>query len=118
VTKPFSKLTTVLDSKKGVCLGVSVLYLCLAQRLDLPLELSFHLVIFFVRHVTQESEINIETTARGINYPSENYLDVNTKLLKKADLKEVIGFIFITSLRATWLTQRTTQKRLRITFTV
>ncbi len=92
--EPFSKLTTVLDSKKGLCLGTSVLYLCLAQRLDLPLEIMIPPGHIFVRHASEPNEINIETTARGINYPSENYLDVNTKFLKKADLKETIGFVF------------------------
>ena len=35
----YTFLPSVLDSRKGVCLGVSILYLSLAQRLDLPLEI-------------------------------------------------------------------------------
>ncbi|MCH9633300.1 MAG: hypothetical protein S4CHLAM7_00230 [Chlamydiae bacterium] len=92
--EPFSKLTTVLDSKKGVCLGVSVLYLCLSQRLSLPLEILIPPGHIFVRYNDEGRDINIETTARGIDYPSENYLDVNTTSIKKANLKEVIGFVF------------------------
>lgn len=35
----YSFLPSVLDSRRGVCLGVSILYLCLAQRLNLHLEI-------------------------------------------------------------------------------
>ena len=35
----YTFLASVLDSRRGVCLGVSFLYLCLAQRLGLPLEM-------------------------------------------------------------------------------
>lgn len=35
----YTFLPSVLDSRRGVCLGVSILYLCLAQRLELPLEM-------------------------------------------------------------------------------
>jgi hypothetical protein len=35
----YTFLPAVLDSRRGVCLGVSILYLCIAQRLDLPLEI-------------------------------------------------------------------------------
>lgn len=92
--EPFSRITTVLDSNHGVCLGISVLYLSLAQRLNLPLEIVIPPGHIFVRYKDDAGEVNIETTVRGINYPSENYLDVNTKSLKKANLKEVIGFVF------------------------
>lgn len=92
--EPFSRLTTVMDSKHGVCLGISVLYLCLSQRLDLPLEIVIPPGHIFVRYMTESGPINIETTARGIDYPSDNYLDVNTKYLREANLKEVIGFVF------------------------
>lgn len=34
----YTFLPSVLDSRRGVCLGVSILYLCLAQRLELSLE--------------------------------------------------------------------------------
>lgn len=92
--EPSSKLTTVLDSNHGVCLGISILYLSLAQRLNLPLEIVIPPGHIYVRYKDEQGEVNIETTARGINYPSENYLDVNTKVLKQANIKEVIGFVF------------------------
>ena len=34
----YTFLPSVLDSRRGVCLGVSILYLCLAQRMNLDLE--------------------------------------------------------------------------------
>lgn len=92
--EPFSRLTTVLDTKRGLCLGTSILYLCLAQRLGLPLEIMIPPGHIFVRYSSENETLNIETTARGINYPSKNYLDVNTTSIQKANLKEVIGFVF------------------------
>ncbi len=101
--EPFSKLTTVLDTKRGLCLGTSILYLCLSQRLGLPLEIMIPPGHIFVRYSSENEVFNIETTARGINYPTKNYLDVNTKFIQKANLKEVIGFVFY-NLSATYLT--------------
>src|SRR5207237_2545338 len=34
----YTFLPSVIDQRRGVCLGVSILYLCLAQRLGLSLE--------------------------------------------------------------------------------
>ena len=90
----FSTLTNVLDSQRGVCLGVSVLYLCLAQRLDLPLEAITPPGHIYVRYNDQENITNIETTARGIDTPSDAYLGINTKDLHKVSLKEVCAFVF------------------------
>lgn len=90
----FSQLAQVLDLKQGVCLGTSILYLCLAQRLNLPLEIVIPPGHIFVRHPNPDGEINIETTNRGIHIPSENYQSINLKYLKTATLKETIGFVY------------------------
>ena len=100
----FSSLHTVMDQKKGVCLGVSLLYLSLSQRIGLPLQSVIPPGHIFVRYRGESELINIETTARGIHMPSSNYLDVNTLSLKEANLKEVIGFVFF-NLAATELTK-------------
>ena len=62
----YTFLPSVLDSRRGVCLGVSILYLCLAQRLDLPLEAMTPPGHIYVRY---GEDLNIETTARGIDVP-------------------------------------------------
>lgn len=91
----YTFLPSVLDSRQGVCLGVSILYLSIAQRLNLPLEIITPPGHIYVRYHSEEGLINIETTARGIDLPSETYLGVNTRLLPQRNIKEVIGLTFM-----------------------
>jgi tetratricopeptide (TPR) repeat protein len=87
----WTMLSEVLDSRRGVCLGVSQLYLCLAQRLDLPLEIITPPGHIYVRWAADGQHWNIETTAHGIHLPTHHYLGLTTKSLRPRDLKEVIG---------------------------
>jgi tetratricopeptide (TPR) repeat protein len=98
----YTFLPSVLDSREGVCLGVSILYLCLAQRLDLPLEILTPPGHIFLRYITSDGEINIETTARGIHLPSETYLGINTRALQKRTMKEVVGLAFVNQASVAW----------------
>lgn len=98
----YTFLPSVLDSRKGVCLGVSILYLCLAQRLDLPLEIITPPGHIYVRCPLGEKWINIETTARGIHLPDETYLGINTRSLQKRNIKEVIGMAFFNQASLYW----------------
>lgn len=91
----YTFLPSVLDSRKGVCLGVSILYLCLAQRLNLPLEIITPPGHIYVRYQERDQLINIETTARGIHMPNEQYLGINTRKLQQRTMKEVIGMAFV-----------------------
>jgi tetratricopeptide (TPR) repeat protein len=98
----YTFLPSVLDSRQGVCLGVSILYLCLAQRLDLPLEIITPPGHIYVRYHNDDTIINIETTARGINPPSEMYLGLNTRKLEERNMKEVIGMAFFNQASVYW----------------
>lgn len=98
----YTFLPSVLDSHRGVCLGVSILYLCLAQRLDLPLEMITPPGHIYVRYRTAEKTINIETTARGIHIDSEEYLGVNTRSLQQRNPKEVIGLAHFNQASVFW----------------
>lgn len=101
----YTFLPAVMDSRKGVCLGVSILYLSLAQRLELPLEIITppgHIYLRYRKNATDV--INIETTARGIHVPSEHYLSIHTKSLQTRNIKEVIGLAFVNQ-AATYLTK-------------
>jgi regulator of sirC expression with transglutaminase-like and TPR domain len=99
----YTFLPSVLDSRKGVCLGVSILYLCLAQRLDLKLESVTPPGHIYVRHVGIDGEItNIETTARGIDLPCEVFLGMETKSLQTRNPKEVIGLAFMNQAAVSW----------------
>jgi len=98
----FTFLSTVMDSRRGVCLGVSILYLSLAQRLGLELEIITPPGHIFVRYNDGSKIINIETTARGCDFPSEVYLGIETKKLQKRNIKEVVGLAFINEASVNW----------------
>lgn len=98
----YTFLPSVLDSRRGVCLGVSILYIAIAQRLDLPLEIVTPPGHIYVRWRGDNEEINIETTARGINLPSEEYLSVDTRLLMERNIKETIGMAHVNQASVYW----------------
>ncbi len=99
----YTFLPSVLDSRRGVCLGVSILYLCLAQRLELNLEAITPPGHIYVRYAGPDGEIvNIETTARGIDVPSEMYLGLETRKLQKRTIREVIGLAFMNQAAVSW----------------
>lgn len=98
----YSFLPSVIDSRKGVCLGVSILYLCLSQRLGLPLEIITPPGHIFVRYHQGNTSINIETTARGIELEDEAYLNVDTRHLQKRTLKETIGMAHFNQAAVYW----------------
>lgn len=98
----YTFLPSVIDGRRGVCLGVSILYLSLAQRLGLELEAITPPGHIYVRSKDLEEEINIETTARGIDYPSEVYLGIETRALQKRNIKEVIGLAFMNQAAVCW----------------
>ncbi|ADI38209.1 transglutaminase family protein [Waddlia chondrophila] len=91
----YTFLPSVLDSRQGVCLGVSILYLSLAQRIGLELEVITPPGHIYVRWKGDSKVRNIETTARGIHIDSEEYLGIETKELEIRPLKEVIGMAHI-----------------------
>lgn len=102
----YTFLPSVLDSRKGVCLGVSILYLAIAQRINLSLEVITPPGHIYVRYNDGESVINIETTARGINMPTDVYLGINTYQLSVRSLKEVVGMSFINQASVLWKDQQ------------
>lgn len=87
----YTFLPSVMDNHLGVCLGVTALYLAVAQRISLPLEIITPPGHIYVRYRDGEKITNIETTARGVDIPSEHYLGMNNRKLQQRTLKEVIG---------------------------
>jgi tetratricopeptide (TPR) repeat protein len=98
----YTFLPSVLDSRRGVCLGVSILYLCIAQRLALPLEMITPPGHIYIRYRFGDNIINIETTARGIHMDSEEYLSVNTRSLQNRTMREVIGMTHFNQASVHW----------------
>jgi len=96
-------LHCVLDNKRGYCLSLSILYLSLAERLDLPL---YGVVVpghFFVRYDDGQSPaINIETTSQGGTAPDEHYItkfnvpkgDRDSVYMQNLDKIETLGCFF------------------------
>ncbi len=99
--------TQVIRSKKGDCVGLSLLYLVIVERLGLPF---FHGVMVpehvFVRYDNGEKRINIEPTVRGWEY-EDNYYEKEYNLypayqnddlyLRNLSKREVLG-VFLSSL--------------------
>lgn len=98
----YTFLPSVLDSRRGVCLGVSILYLCLAQRLALPLEMITPPGHIYIRYRSADQEVNIETTRRGIHIDSEDYLSLETRALQQRTIKEVIGLVHFNQASVFW----------------
>lgn len=98
----YTYLPSVIDSRKGVCLGVSILYLALAQRLDLPLEVITPPGHIYVRFCEGDNTINIETTARGIHIDTEYYMGIEMKPFLPRTTKEVIGMAYVNEASVHW----------------
>ncbi|MEM8727222.1 MAG: transglutaminase family protein [Chlamydiota bacterium] len=98
----YTFLPSVLDSRLGVCLGVSILYLSIAERLDLPLEIITPPGHIYIRYRSGEETVNIETTARGMHLPDRLYLGIDTWKLRQRNKKEVIGLAFINQASTAW----------------
>lgn len=91
----YTFLPSVMDNHLGVCLGVTALYLAIAQRLDLPLEIVTPPGHIYIRHRENGRVLNIETTARGVHMPDETYLSVTNFELPERTIKEVIGMTHV-----------------------
>ncbi|HAL45237.1 MAG: hypothetical protein A2Y12_18680 [Planctomycetes bacterium GWF2_42_9] len=66
-------LNTVIDNKRGYCLSLSILYLAIGERLDLPLYGVVAPGHFFVRCDDGKNSFNIETTQMGVNALDSHY---------------------------------------------
>jgi len=89
----FSELSSVLSSRKGICLGTSILYLCLAQRLDLPLTIFTPPGHIFLGYTTNAHIRVIETTARGVAFPLDSYLGITLRHVPSQDMKSAVGMV-------------------------
>ena len=96
----YTFLSSVIDNREGVCLGVSVLYLSLAQRLGIPINIYTPPGHIFLSCPTLTKQINIETTFRGNHLPIKRYLSLECPSLEKRSNKETIG-CYLMNLAAT-----------------
>jgi formylglycine-generating enzyme required for sulfatase activity/regulator of sirC expression with transglutaminase-like and TPR domain len=92
----------LLNTRKGYCMNLSLLYLILGQKLGLPLHgvaLPNH---FFVRYEVEGARINIETTEQGASYPDSFYQqrfgtpgkNQKSYFMKNLDGRQTLGAYF------------------------
>ncbi len=92
----------LLDTHKGYCMNLSLLYLILGQKLGLPLygvALPNH---FFVRYEQGGVRINIESTEGGASYPDSFYQqrfatmtqNKSPYFMKNLDVRHTLGAYF------------------------
>ena len=91
----YTFLPSVMDNHLGVCLGVTALYLAVAQRIDLPLEIITPPGHIYIRYRMGDKTLNIETTARGVHMSDETYLSLHNPTLQERPLKEVVGMTHV-----------------------
>lgn len=92
-TNQFSELANVLSSRRGVCLGATVVYLSLAQRMGIPLTIYTPPGHIFVGFQEQSRVRVIETTARGVDIPLDYYLGLSLRSVPIRSMKEVVGLV-------------------------
>jgi tetratricopeptide (TPR) repeat protein len=63
----------VLECKKGHCMGLSLIYMAIAEKLQLPIFAKVVPSHIFVCYDDGQSKFNIETTAGGYSLPDSNY---------------------------------------------
>ncbi|MCZ7646901.1 MAG: hypothetical protein M5U26_16700 [Planctomycetota bacterium] len=76
---------TVLEKKRGVCLGLSMVYLCLAEQAGVPLQPVHAPQHIFLRYDDGKLVLNIEATLRGRVFTEPEFLRWHR--LKPEDLK-------------------------------
>ncbi len=90
----------LLDTKRGYCMTLSLLYLIVGENLNLPLHgvaLPNH---FFVRYGSNNAQINIETTQSGVTLPDSYYLQrfdipkTSTFFMRPLGKKQSLGSYF------------------------
>lgn len=94
----------VLARKCGNCLGLTVLYLALAERLGLPLRAVYLPSHCFLRYEDRGARINIETAEKGAAWDDARYklvfgLTDDRPYLRSLGTKETIG-VYLKSLGA------------------
>lgn len=85
---PESLLSKVLDSKVGSCFGLSILYLSLAERLNLSIYGVLSPEHILIRYDDGKYQIDIETIYDGIELSREFYLTEQEKY-KKWNKKDI-----------------------------
>ncbi|TVM03406.1 MAG: hypothetical protein CV087_05530 [Candidatus Brocadia sp. WS118] len=83
----YLSLNKVLDTKTGNCVGLSILYLCIAEGLHLPIygvSVPEHI---FVRYDDGDFRKNIETGYEGMFTPDSYYINIPGKRISQTSVR-------------------------------
>src|SRR3990172_950525 len=83
----YISLNKVLDSKVGNCVGLSILYLCIAEGLHFPIygvSVPEHI---FVRYDDGDFRRNIETGYEGMFTPESYYINMHGRRISQTSVK-------------------------------
>ena len=111
-------LASVLSRKKGNCLGLSMLYLALAERLSVPFRGVCVPTHCFVRYEGKGGARNVEFASRGEDWRDERYrrqfrVGANRPYLRSLDGNEFLG-VFLKSLGAAYSKKGRDEEALRL----
>src|SRR3990172_7204523 len=111
-------LYQVMKNKRGNCLGLTALYLLLAERLSLPLHGVYVPSHCFVRYEDAGVRINIETGEKGAAWDEGRYsrefgLTGGRPYLRSIGRKEMIG-VYLKSLGAAFSRKGMEERALRL----
>jgi tetratricopeptide (TPR) repeat protein len=93
---PSTRLWCVLRDRVGNCLGLTLLYLAVAERLDLPIRAVETPEHVFVRWDDGTHRRNIELTAGGVEHPDDWYADRDDRL--KIRPEDIEAGLFLVSM--------------------
>ncbi|MBM2827605.1 MAG: hypothetical protein HW408_137 [Actinobacteria bacterium] len=99
-------LDRVLARKRGNCLGMTVVYLAVAERLEIPLGSVYVPSHSFIRYEGNGARINVETGMEGTEQKDEWYakkynLKENSPYLRTLGRREIIG-VYLKTLGAAY----------------
>jgi len=108
----------VISRKRGNCLGLSLLWLSLAERLGVPFRGAYVPGHCFVRYEGEGTRVNVEFSDGGAPWENEDYLRKfrlrgNGPYLRSLSSEEMIG-VFLKSVGAAYAGQRKHQEALTI----
>lgn len=111
-------LGSVLSRKKGNCLGLSMLYLALAERLSVPFRGVCVPTHCFVRYEGKDGARNVEFASRGEYWGDERYrrefrIGASRPYLRSLDGNEMLG-VFLKSLGAAYSKKGRDEEALRL----
>ncbi len=111
-------LDRVLARKQGNCLGLTAIYLLLAERLSLPLKGVYVPSHIFVRYEHAGVRFNIETGEKGAEvedgmYASDFSLTERRPYLRSLGKKEIVG-VYLKSLGANFSRKGSEERAIRL----